>query len=238
MSQEKYLVIGGSQGIGWEVVNILRPSVSWLGVVARSEGNLQTLSDVRFTRLDVVHEALPLEFLPAELDGLAYCPGTINLKRFDKLADSDFTSDFNVNVLGAARIIRSCLPFLRKSKRRSSIVLMSSVAVQTGMPFHGSVAASKGAVEGLARALAAEFAPQIRVNAVAPSLTDTRLSHRLISTEQKRRAAEKRHPLKRIGSAKDIAHAIAFLLSDQSSWITGQVLHVDGGLSTIRLFEP
>lgn len=237
MERENYLIVGGSYGVGLAVVKTLRERGASVRVLARSEGELKGLSDVQYRKFDVLHDSLDMEYLPRELDGLLYCPGTINLKRFERLTDSDFSTDFEINVLGAVRTIRSCLELLRKSQQGAAIVLISSVAAGTGMPLHASVAATKGAVEGLVRSLAAEFAPRIRVNAVAPSLTDTRLSQMLIATESKRIAAEKRHPLKRIGVAQDIANAAAFLLSSQSSWITGQILHVDGGLSSIRLFE-
>ncbi|MEP6597760.1 MAG: SDR family oxidoreductase, partial [Ginsengibacter sp.] len=116
----------------------------------------------------------------------------------------------------------------------ASIVLFSTVAVQTGLPFHAQVAASKGALEGLTKALAAEFAPKIRVNCIAPSLTDTPLASSLLNTGQKAEANAQRHPLKRIGTTADIANLAEFILSDKASWITGQIIHVDGGISTLK----
>lgn len=142
--------------------------------------------------------------------------------------------DYKLQVIGAIKIIQQVLPRLKKSKN-ASIVLFSTVAVQTGLPFHTQVATSKGAIEGLAKALAAEFAPAIRVNCIAPSLTDTPLAAFLLNTEQKKEANALRHPLKRIGSTEDIANMAAFLLSSKAAWITGQILHVDGGMSSLKI---
>ena len=125
------------------------------------------------------------------------------------------------------------LPRLKKSEN-ASIVLFSTVAVQTGLPFHTQVSASKGAIEGLARSLAAEYAPAIRVNCIAPSLTDTPLAASLLNTDQKKEVNALRHPLKRIGTTADIANMAAFLLSEKAGWITGQILHVDGGMSSLK----
>jgi NAD(P)-dependent dehydrogenase (short-subunit alcohol dehydrogenase family) len=150
------------------------------------------------------------------------------------LQDEDFLEDFRVNTLGAVRAIRTFLPLLKRSER-ASIVLFSTVAVRTGMSFHASIASAKGAIEGLTRSLAAEFAPKIRVNAIAPSLTDTPLAASLLATEQKRQVADKRHPLQRVGQPEDIANAAVYLLDQQSSWVTGQILHVDGGMSSLKL---
>jgi NAD(P)-dependent dehydrogenase (short-subunit alcohol dehydrogenase family) len=169
------------------------------------------------------------------LDGLVYFPGTITLKPFHQVSDEDFLDDFRVNCLGAAAVIRQALPAL-KAAPSASIVLFSTVAVAQGMPFHASIASAKGAVEGLALSLAAELAPKIRVNVIAPSLTDTSLAGTLLNSEAKREAAAKRHPLQRVGDAADVAELAAFLLSDASAFITGQIFRPDGGLSSIRTF--
>ena len=171
--------------------------------------------------------------MPDDLDGLVYCPGSINLKSFDRIKPEDFELDYKLQVTGLIKILQLVLPRLKKSAN-ASVVLFSSVAVQTGFTFHSQVAASKGAIEGLTKALAAEFAPKIRVNCIAPSLTNTPLAASLINNEQKLEANSLRHPLKRIGHTKDIAHMALFLLSDKSSWITAQIMHVDGGISSLK----
>jgi len=198
---------------------------------------LTETAGVHHLAFDVSAEFLDLDALPEILHGLVYCPGSIVLKPFQRLSIDDFLADFNLNLLGAVKVVQGCLTRLKKSPTGSSIVLFSTVAVQTGMAFHASVASAKGAVEGLTRALAAEFAPRIRVNAIAPSLTETPLAENLLSNEDKRRAAAERHPLKRIGSPRDIAQLAVHLLSDNGSWITGQIMHVDGGMGSLRVFK-
>lgn len=170
--------------------------------------------------------------LVENIDGLIYFPGSITLKPFRSIKVADFQSDFELNVLGA---INSIQQYLSKLNEGSSIVLFSTVAVQTGMPFHSSVSVSKGALEGLTRALAAEFAPKYRVNCIAPSLTQTKLAGRLLNSDEKIEAMAQKHPLKKIGSSKDLANALDFLLNDSSSWISGQILAVDGGMSTLKI---
>ncbi|MEM9025142.1 MAG: SDR family oxidoreductase, partial [Bacteroidota bacterium] len=182
--------------------------------------------------VDVLNDPLP--DLDVPLSGLVYCPGSINLKPFRGLSEEAFLEDWKINVLGAVRCLHHYEAAL-KASGHASVVLFSTVAVQTGMPFHASVAAAKGAVEGLTRSLAAEWAPTIRVNAIAPSVTDTPLAARLLRNERQMEAARERHPLKRYGAPEDIAGATAFLLSQEARWITGQVMAVDGGLGAIKL---
>ncbi len=226
---KNYLIIGGNSGIGESLSEKLSTNGHAVTLASR-KGNGSNNSIL----FDATKDELQLDKLPATLDGIVYCPGTINLKPFHRISDSEYLEDFNTNVLGAIRCIRQVLPLLKNSAQ-ASIVLFSTVAVQQGMPFHASVATSKGAVEGLTRSLAAELAPKIRVNAIAPSLTDTPLAAKLLSTDEKRKASNERHPLKRLGEATDIANLAAFLLSDDSNWITGQVIHADGGLSSLRV---
>lgn len=237
MEEKNVLVIGGSSGIGLEIVKTLTGQNYKLFVGSRTSDALTALPNVQHIPLDVNEASMELDDLPAELHGLAYCPGTIRLRPFQRLSREEFLEDIQINFLGAVNVIQSCLPRLRKSKTGASIVLFSTVAVQTGMPFHASIASAKGAVEGLTRALAAEFAPRIRVNAIAPSLTETPLAENLLSNEAKRSASAERHPLKRIGSPRDIAQLAVYLLSDSGSWITGQIMHVDGGMGALRVFK-
>jgi NAD(P)-dependent dehydrogenase (short-subunit alcohol dehydrogenase family) len=166
------------------------------------------------------------------LDGLVYFPGSITLKPFRSLKQTDFQNELEINVLGAINAIQKYQAMLNQG---ASIVLFSTVAVQVGMPFHSAVSVAKGAVEGLTHALAAEFAPKIRVNCIAPSLTQTKLAEKFLSTPEKEEAAGQRHPLKKVGKKEDLANAVAFLLDDTSNWMTGQVLHIDGGMSTLKV---
>jgi 3-oxoacyl-[acyl-carrier protein] reductase len=167
------------------------------------------------------------------LDGLVYFPGSINLRPFNRISEEDFMAEYKLNALGAVSVIQKYLANLKKAPS-ASIVLISTVAATQGMPFHASISMAKSAIEGLTLALAAEFAPNIRVNAVAPSLTQTPLADKLLNSPEKVEASDKRHPLKRVGQAEDIANAIHFLLIEKSAWMTGQILNVDGGMSSIR----
>jgi 3-oxoacyl-[acyl-carrier protein] reductase len=223
-----YLVVGATKGIGRKVAEMLSENHIVIGFARNSD---DTLENVKQYEIDVTSS----DNLPdlTALDGIVYCPGTINLKPFNRLSAQDFTNDFSVNVLGAVSIIQKYLPLLKNSKN-ASIVLFSTVAVSQGMPFHASIATAKAGVEGLTRSLAAELAPLIRVNAIAPSLTDTSLASGLLNTESKLQSAEQRHPLKKIGSAEILAKSAIHLLTE-ASFTTGQVMAVDGGLSRLRV---
>jgi NAD(P)-dependent dehydrogenase (short-subunit alcohol dehydrogenase family) len=227
------LVVGGSSGIGFELSNRLAKKGYDL-YATFFQNNINGKENLKYHRLNVLDSNIDLSFIPQELDGLVYCPGSVKLKPFHRIKPEEFARDYELQVIGAIKIIQAALPLLRQSNQ-PAIVLFSTVAVQMGFNFHTMVASSKGAVEGLMRALATELAPKIRVNCVAPSLTDTPLTQNLINTDEKRALNEQRHPMKRIGKAGDIADAVEFLLSEKSSWITGQVLHVDGGMSKIKV---
>ncbi|MBD1391593.1 SDR family NAD(P)-dependent oxidoreductase [Mucilaginibacter glaciei] len=228
------LVVGGSSGIGLSLVKLLHQQNANIYVVSRSASD-EWPENVHFLKADVTGSLDAVEmFLPQQLHGLVYSVGSINLKPFTRLTAEDFMNDFQLNVLGAARVIQQAIKPV-KNAAGASIVLISTVAVRTGMPYHASVAAAKGAVEGMALSLAAELAAQqIRVNVVAPSLTDTPLAQNLLSTPEKREASAKRHPLGTIGKPADISQLIAFLLSAESGWMTGQVIGVDGGLGKLK----
>ena len=189
---------------------------------------------IKHITFNVLEDTLPLEQLPSKIDGFAYCPGSINLRPFRGLKPEAFINDFEINVMGAVRCLQSIQPLLVASEQ-ASVVLFSTVAVQTGMSFHASVAASKGALEGLARSLAAEWAPKVRVNVIAPSITNTPLANRFLNNDTKKEKASQRHPLKRIGTTQDVAQLASFLLSDKSSWMTGQVIGLDGGMSSLNV---
>ncbi len=227
---KKIMIVGASSGIGYALAKrLIEKNISIISV-SRNKPALAVSEHIAF---DVKsNDELPL--MEHAIDGLIYCPGSINLKPFKNFKLSDFQNDFDLNVLGAIKIIQKYSPNLVASQN-ASIVLFSTIAAQTGMPFHSSVAISKGAIEGLGKALAAEFAPKIRVNVIAPSLVKTPLAARLTDTDTKLSAASERHPLKKIGDANDIAGLADFLLSEEASWITGQVMHADGGMSTLRV---
>ncbi|MEX2579860.1 MAG: SDR family oxidoreductase [Verrucomicrobiales bacterium] len=227
------LVIGGNSGIGLEIVKQLVDKGDRVHAASRSDSELQKFSQVSRQIYDVSDRDAELD-LPEKLDGLVYCPGTINLKPFHRFSDEEFQHDLQINYLGAVRAIRLALDSLKKADK-ASIVLFSTVAVQTGLPFHTSISGAKGALEGLARALAAELSPDIRVNCLALSLTDTPLASNLLSSDEKRKASAERHPLKRVGDAVEVAKAATFLLGPDSGFITGQVLQIDGGISTLKM---
>jgi NAD(P)-dependent dehydrogenase (short-subunit alcohol dehydrogenase family) len=237
----KHIIIGGTGGIGAAIARRLHSSGNSIHLIARDEGRLTALAselNATFAVADVQdRSALEAAILAAgpSIDGLCYAAGTINLKPLHRLNDADALRDFEINALGAFRAVQIALPLLKASEQKTStILLFSTVAVAQGFASHASVAMAKGAVEGLTRSLAAELAPKIRVNAIAPSLTKTPLANFITQNEPTAQAIAALHPLQRLGEADDIAALAALLLSPDAGWITGQVIGVDGGRSTLR----
>lgn len=230
--KKNILLIGGSRGIGFELASLLEDEYNVL-VAARTKGELEN-KNVTYFEFDAVKDDISTLDLPESIDGLVYCPGSINLKPFKMLKPGAFEEDLQLNFISLVKVVQGLLPRLKKSEQ-ASLVFFSTVAVKVGMPFHTSVAASKGAIEGFSKALAAEYAPSMRVNVIAPSLTNTPLAEKLLSSEDKKAKMNERHPLRRVGEPTDIANLAAFLLSDKSNWMTGQVLGLDGGLSTLNI---
>ena len=224
------LLIGGSYGIGASIATQLKNEHA-IYVASRTSDEIP--QGVTHFEFDALKDDINTLALPEIIDGLVYCPGSINLKPFKRLKQEAFQEDLNVNFFPLMQITQALLPRLTASNQ-SSLVFFSTVAVKIGMPFHTSVAAAKGAIEGFSKALAAEYAPKMRVNVIAPSLTDTPLAAKLLSNDDKKEKMGERHPLKRIGTTADIANLACFLLSDQSSWITGQIISIDGGKSTLQ----
>ena len=228
--QKNILVIGGGSLIGQEVISLIQKAGDNPIITSRSEMAIQNGD---FFQLDPNEDLSQLDALPESIDGLLYCPGSISLKSLQRMDISDIQEDMRINFEGAFNVVKKVLPNLKKDAG-ASVVFISSVAATSGMTFHTSISASKSALEGFARSLAAELAPRVAVNCVAPSLTDTPLAASLLSDEKRIKASEERHPLNSIGNPKALAGVIYGLLSAKENWITGQTLSVDGGLSTLR----
>lgn len=224
------LIVGGSSGIGLALVEALQ-DICNIYVASRTA---ETLTGKNVTHLpyDARTDAIDSNALP-DIHGMVYCPGSINLRPFKGLKPDTFRDDFELNVMGAVKVLQSIEKNL-KAAGKASVLLFSTVAVQTGMPFHASVATAKGAIEGLTRSLAAEWAPTVRVNCIAPSLVNTPLADKFLNNETKVAKASERHPLQRVGTAEEIAELGVFLLSDNSNWMTGQILTVDGGIGSLK----
>ncbi|QWX84909.1 SDR family oxidoreductase [Cellulophaga sp. HaHaR_3_176] len=228
--KKNILLIGGSHGIGFSIASELQKEHN-VYIASRTKEEIQNLN-VTHIPFDVLNDELDTSVLPDELHGFVYCPGSINLKPFKMMSLDTFYEDMELNFFSLVKIVKN---IISKMSVNSSMVFFSTVAVGTGMPFHSSVAAAKGAIEGFAKSMAAEYAPKIRINVVAPSLIDTPLAKRLLNTDKKVEIMSQRHPLKRVGKPEDIADVSLFLLSDKSSWMTGQILGVDGGLSSLNI---
>lgn len=234
LTDKKILVVGGSSGIGRQVVEELLSVGAELWVWARRDMDDLAAKGATVSQVDVTESlADSSPELPDRLDGVVYAPGSIELAPFRQLTPDTFLKEYDLNVVGAVRTLQYALDKLTHGEG-ASVVLFSTVATARGMNFHASIASAKAGVEGLAISLAAELSPKkVRVNVVAPSLTDTPLAEKLLSNDKRRQASAERHPLKRVGETGDIAAAVLYLLSAESSWVTGQRLGVDGGLSMI-----
>ncbi len=223
------LIVGGSKGIGNALLNILLTDYNIINISRSVPEN----SDPNLTHysLDALVDELPeIE----SLDSLIYCPGSINLKPISRLSIDDFKNDFEINVLGAVKVIQAYLPVLKKGDN-PSIVMFSTVATKLGMPYHASVAVSKSAVEGLVKSLGAELSPTIRVNAIAPTVTDTDLASKLLRNEKMVENIKERHPLKKILNPKEVANMAAYLISDNALSISGQIFQMDCGITSFKL---
>lgn len=219
----KIILIGSSSDIAQYMVKNASSEYEFIELTSNPNGSHQH-------EINVQDEGT-FPTLEGEIDGLVYFPGSINLRPFSGLKLTDFQSDYEINVLGLIKVLKH---YHKQFAQDSSLVFISTVAAQVGMPYHSSISLCKSAIEGLCRSLAAEWAPKVRVNCVAPSVVQTKLSTRLFRTESQIEQMNARHPLQKVGQPKNISDAIEFLLSEKSSWMTGQVLHVDGGLSTLK----
>lgn len=235
----KVLIYGGSGAVGSELARILKAKGYDLHLVGSDKEKLEKIADELAADMTLADVNDPSSFNKVskeagkELAGLVYAVGTINLKSIRRLEEEDFLNDFKINAMGAALAVKNSMTALKKGK--GSVVLYSSVAVGQGLSMHASLSMCKGAVEGLVRSLSAELAPNIRVNAIAPSLLeDSSLSSAILKDEKAIENMAATHALKRLGRADDIAKMTAFLISEDSSWVTGQIIGVDGGRSVIQ----
>ena len=238
MSKKKIIIIGGSGTIGSSIAKEIINEGYYPHLIGRNITSLKSVSEELQCTYDIVDVtetnklAQCLESYNDEIFGLAYCVGSINLKPLSFATEQDYIESFKLNTVGAILSIKSLQGSLKKNN--GSILLFSTIAVKQGFINHSIVSTSKGAIEGLTLSLAAELAPEIRVNCLAPSLTESNMSKQIISNENIKKAIENMHPIPKIGHADDYGKISAFLLSENNKWITGQIIHIDGGRSTLR----
>ena len=226
---EKILVIGGSKGIGNSIIKTLANHCKVYNI-SRTKPAFVHENLTHFSCNILTDDLSDIE----ELDSLIYCPGSINLKPIARLKLDDFKEDFEINVIGAVKAIQKYLALLKKGKN-PSILLFSTVAAKLGMPFHASIAAAKGAVEGLVKSLGAELAPTIRVNAIAPTITDTNLASKLLRNERMIENITERHPLKKYLKPEEVADLATFLISDKAASMSGQIFELDCGIVSFKI---
>lgn len=223
------IVIGGSKGIGKAIIHKLL-NYSKVINISRTVPEFEHNNLTHFS-CDVTKDELP-EIENA--DGLVYCPGSINLKPISRLSIDDFKNDFEINVLGAVKTIQKYLPILKNGKK-PSIVLFSTVASKLGMPFHASIATSKSGVEGLVKSLGAELAPTIRINGIAPTVTNTDLASKLLRNDKMVENITNRHPLKKFLNPDEVADMAEFLISEKTASMSGQVIEMDCGIVSFKI---
>ncbi|MCL6296106.1 SDR family NAD(P)-dependent oxidoreductase [Jejuia spongiicola] len=223
------IIVGGSKGIGKAIINSL---IKYCNVINISR-SIPEISHNNLThhKCDITINELPN--IDAA-DALIYCPGSINLKPFSKLSINDFKSDFEINLLGAVKAIQKYLPIL-KNGSKPAIVLFSSVATKLGMPYHASIAVAKSGVEGLVKSLGAELAPILRINAIAPTVTNTPLASKLLRNDRMVENITERHPLKKFLSPEEVADMVEFLISNKAASISGQVFEMDCGIVNFKI---
>jgi NAD(P)-dependent dehydrogenase (short-subunit alcohol dehydrogenase family) len=225
----KIAIVGGSKGIGFAILQKLVEDNQIINI-SRSTPNLRHIN-LTHHACDVLDDNLPdLE----GVDTLIYCPGSINLKPISRLKLDDFRNDFEINVIGAVKAVQKYLPQLKKGTH-PSVLLFSTVASKLGMPFHASVAAAKSGVEGLTKSLGAELAPTIRVNAIAPTVTDTDLASKLLRNDRMIENITERHPLKKYLNPEEVADMAEFLISDKAASLSGQIFEMDCGIVSFKI---
>ena len=224
-----FIIIGGSKGIGKAIVQKLLPTHNIINI-SRSVPEYEHENLTHYSCDILTHDLPTIE----AADGLIYCPGSINLKPINRLSVDDFRTDFEINVIGAVKSIQTYLEILKKSPT-PSILLFSTVAAKLGMPFHASIAASKSAVEGLVKSLGAELAPSLRINAIAPTVTDTDLASKLLRNEKMIDNITERHPLKKFLKPDEVADMAEFLISEKAASISGQIFNLDCGIVSFKI---